>query len=119
MTTILVTGATGTVGSSLIPLLRGRGVDVRALVRDPDRAQRISAAGAQIVHGDFRNPASLRAAFDGVDAVFLAYGNVPEQVEYECAVIDETESRAREGLSSCPRAAPPRTPRWRTGTGTP
>ena len=91
MTTILVTGATGTVGSSLIPLLRGRGVDVRALVRDPDRAQRISAAGAQVVHGDFRNPASLRAAFDGVDAVFLAYGNVPEQVEYECAVIDETE----------------------------
>ena len=91
MTTILVTGATGTVGSSLIPLLRGRGVDVRALVRDPDRAQRISAAGAQVVHGDFRDPASLRAAFDGVDAVFLAYGNVPEQVEYECAVIDETE----------------------------
>jgi uncharacterized protein YbjT (DUF2867 family) len=38
MTTILVTGATGTVGSTLIPLLRARGVDVRALVRDPDRA---------------------------------------------------------------------------------
>lgn len=91
MTTILVTGATGTVGSSLIPLLRGRGVDVRALVRDRDRAQRISAAGAQIVHGDFRNPASLRAVLDGVDAVFLACGNVPEQVEFECAVIDETE----------------------------
>lgn len=91
MTTILVTGATGTVGSTLIPLLRGRGVDVRALVRDPDRAQRISAAGAHIVQGDFRNPASLRAALDGIDAVFLACANVPEQVEHECAVIDETE----------------------------
>ena len=91
MTPILVTGATGTVGSTLIPLLRGRGVDVRAFVRDPDRAQRISAAGVQIVHGDFRNPASLRAALEGVEAVFLACGNVPEQVEYECAVIDETE----------------------------
>jgi len=88
MTTILVTGATGTVGSTLIPLLRARGRDVRALVRDPDRAQRISAAGAQIVQGDFGNPASLRAALDGV---FLACGNVPAQVEHECGVIDETE----------------------------
>jgi nucleoside-diphosphate-sugar epimerase len=52
MTTILVTGATGTVGSTLIPLLRARGTDVQALVRDPDRAQRISAAGTQIVQGD-------------------------------------------------------------------
>ncbi len=43
------------------------------------------------MHGDFRNPASLRAVLDGIDAVFLACGNVPEQVEYECAVIDETE----------------------------
>jgi len=91
MTTILVTGATGTVGSTLIPLLRARGMDVRALVRDPDRAQRISAAGAQIVQGAFANPASLRAGLDGVDAVFLACGNVPEQVEHECGVIDEAE----------------------------
>ena len=91
MTTVLVAGATGTVGSTLIPLLRARGVDVRALVRDPDRAQRISAAGAEIVKGDFSDPVSVRAALDGVDAVFLACGNVAEQVDYECAVIDEAE----------------------------
>ena len=38
--------------------------------------------------GDFADPASVRAAVDGVDAVFLACGNVPDQVEYECTVID-------------------------------
>ena len=35
--TILVTGATGSVGSTLIPLLTARGATVRALVRDPGR----------------------------------------------------------------------------------
>ncbi len=90
--TILVTGASGTVGSQLISLLRGRRIDVRALVRDPDRANAISATGAQLVTGDFADPGSLRAALDGVSAVFLACGNVREQVDYECAVIDAVET---------------------------
>jgi len=90
--TILVTGATGTVGSPLISRLRERRVDVRALVRHPDRAGGIAAAGAHLVGGDFGDPASLRAALDGVSAVFLACGNVPEQVDYECAVIDAAET---------------------------
>lgn len=106
MTTILVTGATGTIGSALIPLLRARGVDVRALVRNPDRAQRISAASTQIVKGDFSDRASLRAAVDGVDTVFLACGNVPERVEYECAVIDEADSAGAQGIVTDPSPEP-------------
>ena len=86
-TTILVTGATGTVGTSLIPLLTARGANVRALVRDAGRTK-ISDSRIQTVVGDFADPASLRVAVEGVDAVFLACGNVPEQVAYECAVID-------------------------------
>ena len=86
-TTILVTGATGTIGSTLIPLLTARGATVRALVRDPGRTP-ISDRRVQTAVGDFADPATLRAAVESVDAVFLACGNVPEQVAYECAVID-------------------------------
>ena len=86
--TILVTGATGTVGSTLIPLLAARGATVRALVRDPGRPGGSPIAGAS--SWSATSPIRPRYAppVDGVDAVFLACGNVPDQVEYECTVID-------------------------------
>ena len=89
MTTILLTAATGTVGSAMLDPLLTRGARVRALVRDPDRAGPLAAAGATVVRGDFADPASLRPALVGVDAVFLACGNVPDQVQLECTVVDE------------------------------
>jgi uncharacterized protein YbjT (DUF2867 family) len=95
MTTVLVTGATGTIGSALVPLLTARGVKVSALVRDPSRAESIHGDNVSIQAGDFADPASLRAAVEGVDSVFLACGNVPDQVAYECAAIDEA---ARAGV---------------------
>lgn len=91
MTTILVTGATGTVGSTLVPRLSAQGVTVRALVRYLDPAIPMWGSNVQIALGDFADPASLRDALDGVDAVFLACGNVPDQVAYECAVIDAAQ----------------------------
>lgn len=66
VSTIGVTAATGTIGSIVIRLLHARGLDVRPLGRD-------SASGAGL---------------DGVDVLFLACGNVPEQVDFECAMID-------------------------------
>ena len=60
MTTILVTGATGAVGSALVPLLRARGADVVALVRDPSRAESILGDGVQFKVGDFADRSSLR-----------------------------------------------------------
>ncbi len=42
---ILVTGATGNVGSLLIPNLTNLGVDVRALTRDESKAQGLKDAG--------------------------------------------------------------------------
>ncbi|OLF18182.1 NAD(P)H-binding protein [Actinophytocola xanthii] len=66
---ILVTGATGTVGTHLVPALTARGAAVRAMTRDPAAAP--VASGVEVVRGDFDDPASLAAAVAGVRAVFL------------------------------------------------
>src|SRR5581483_11810827 len=50
--TVLVTGGTGFVGHHVVHALRARNVTVRALVRDPSRARRLSAWGAELVVGD-------------------------------------------------------------------
>jgi uncharacterized protein YbjT (DUF2867 family) len=95
MHTILVTGATGNVGSAVVGELGDRGLPVRAFVRDPDRAAAVLGPDVALAVGDFAEPASIRAALDGIDAVFLACGNVPPQVEYETRVID---AAARAGV---------------------
>jgi nucleoside-diphosphate-sugar epimerase len=63
---ILVTGATGKVGSRLVKRLVRRGDQVRALVRDPSK---LDAPGAEAITGDLHDPASLEAAVRGVDAM--------------------------------------------------
>ena len=77
---ILVTGATGNVGSLLIPNLTSLGADVRALVRDESKAQGLKDAGVEIVVGDLDKPDTLDAAFRGVDKVFLITPPNPNQV---------------------------------------
>lgn len=69
MTTVLVTGGTGFVGPHVIHTLRARDVPVRALVRNPAQAARLTAWGVELVQGDVTDPASLRRACTGVDAV--------------------------------------------------
>ena len=95
MDTILVTGATGNVGSAVVEELGDRGLPVRAFVRNPDRAAAVLGPDVELAVGDFAEPASIRAALDGIEVVFLACGNVPPQVEYETRVID---AAARAGV---------------------
>lgn len=66
---LLVTGATGKVGSRLSKRLAARGDHVRALVRDRARAAGLREAGIELVDGDLLDPSSLATAVDGVDAV--------------------------------------------------
>jgi uncharacterized protein YbjT (DUF2867 family) len=68
---ILVTGATGNVGRRVVERLVERGEPVRAYVRDPGRAA--LPQGVEVVKGDLTDPGALRAALDGVDAVFLLW----------------------------------------------
>ena len=77
---ILVTGATGNVGSLLIPDLIAMGADVRALVRDESKAQGLIDAGVEVIIGDLDKPDTLDAAFRGVDKVFLITPPNPNQV---------------------------------------
>lgn len=74
----LVVGATGTLGGSIAKRLLAAGDRVRVLVRErsPARAanprtepDELAGAGAEVVTGDLRDPASLRAALAGVDVV--------------------------------------------------
>lgn len=88
MTRILVTGATGIVGSRVSAALANTDHDVRTLVRDPAAAAALLPDGIRPVRGDYADPASLDAALDGVDAVFLACGNLPQQVEFEIRMVD-------------------------------
>jgi nucleoside-diphosphate-sugar epimerase len=66
---ILVTGATGKVGSRLAKRLVQRGDHVRALVREPARALDLREAGIELVEGDLLQEATLAAAVRAVDAV--------------------------------------------------
>jgi len=66
---VLVTGATGFIGPHVVHALRSRDLAVRALVRDPARAGLLAAWGVELTRGDVTDPASLRAAAAGADAV--------------------------------------------------
>ena len=69
---ILVAGATGLLGADTCLRLRHRGSMVRALVRktaDPARLEQLRTAGVELAWGDLKDPASLRDACRGADAV--------------------------------------------------
>ena len=75
---ILLTGATGTVGSALLRRLTTAGAPVRCLVRDPRRLgdQRVRV---QIALGDLANPASFRNALRGVETVVHMGASIRDQ----------------------------------------
>jgi uncharacterized protein YbjT (DUF2867 family) len=85
---IVVTGATGNVGSQAASELRRKGVPFRAFVRDPDKARRVLGDDVALAVGDFEDRASIRRALEGVDAVLLVSATHPNQVEHEKSVID-------------------------------
>ncbi len=75
---ILLTGATGTVGSALLRRLVASGESVRCLVRDPKRlgGERVRV---QLALGDLGDPASFRNALRGVDTVIHLAASIRDQ----------------------------------------
>jgi dihydroflavonol-4-reductase len=68
--TVLLTGASGFVGSAVARVLRQAGFHVRALVRPSSPTAHLTELGLEFVRGDLRDPVSLRAAFPGVRYLF-------------------------------------------------
>ena len=72
MMRVLVTGATGFVGTAVVRALCAEGDEVIGLVRDPARAADLAAIGAVLHRGDMRDPTSYTPLVAGVDAVVHA-----------------------------------------------
>jgi len=85
---MVIIGATGQVGGEVLRRLVQRDVPVRALVRDPAKAESVRRRGVETVEGDFARPETLVRALEGADTMFLACAAVPEQVELESDAID-------------------------------
>jgi uncharacterized protein YbjT (DUF2867 family) len=98
---ILLTGATGLVGSALLTRLTAQGTPVRALVRDPRRlgAQRVRV---QIALGDLGDPRSFRHALRGVDTVIHLAASTRDQPG---ASIEELNTIATWRLATAARRA--------------
>ena len=92
MASILVTGATGGLGTNVIAEAGRRGLEVRALVRDPTRVQ--GAHGLELVQGDALDPAAVTQALEGRDALFhivnVAFGR--DWVETTTRLLDSAIS---------------------------
>jgi uncharacterized protein YbjT (DUF2867 family) len=80
---ILVTGASGTIGSELVKLLVEAGQSVRAGYR----SRRPDLAGIDSVRLDFETGEGLESAVAGVDAVFLLAGSLEDQATAEIRVV--------------------------------
>jgi uncharacterized protein YbjT (DUF2867 family) len=74
---ILVTGATGHVGSEVVKELQKRKADVRILIR---KEETTAPAGVQVVVGDLLDPVSVEKALHGVDKLYLLNAVSPDEL---------------------------------------
>ena len=74
MSTVLVVGATGSIGRLVVEEAIRRGYTTRALVRNPDKARRLPPE-ADVIMGDVTRPDTLSRAVDGVDGVVFTLGS--------------------------------------------
>lgn len=74
----LVTGGTGFLGGHIVDELVTNGHEVRCLIRDHNRSQRLVDLGVEVIEGDLREATSLVEAVRGIDYVFHAAAKVSD-----------------------------------------
>ncbi|MFC3687920.1 NAD(P)H-binding protein [Aquipuribacter hungaricus] len=86
--TVLVTGATGDIGTLLVHELVQAGVPLRVLVRRPDQVEDHRRRGIDASLGSLDDPGAVRRAMTGVSQLFLLAPNGPEQHTWDRTAID-------------------------------
>ena len=86
--TILVTGATGNVGSQVVQQLIAAGITPRVAVRSLKKADTLKQAGAEPVEMDLDKPETVQPAFEGVENVFLVSPFVPNMVQLAAILVE-------------------------------
>src|SRR5438477_12330422 len=85
---VLVTGATGTIGRDVAKRLCEKGVSVRAAVRDQAKARRQFGSNIALAPFDFENEKTFFGALEGVEKVFLLPPLLPNQLEVMNVFVD-------------------------------
>lgn len=100
---VLVTGATGLLGSHIVERLVLQGFQVRALARMTSNLDHLRTTGAKIVFGDIEDRSSLPAALEGVEVVFHTAARVMpgwgSWQQFEAAIVKGTENMLWAGQS--------------------
>ena len=92
---ILVTGATGQIGSKITEGLIQSKADVRVFVRDENRLGDLKNENIQVAEGTFEDMESLEKALEGVDRLMLIGRDNPDQVQQHLNVI---QTAKRQGV---------------------
>ena len=98
---ILVTGATGNNGTEIVKRLAATHVQVRAMVRNPERAGAIALPFVEVVQGDFDRPATLLSALAGVERAFLLTSSSERAQSQRIAFIDAARRSGIVHIGNC------------------
>jgi nucleoside-diphosphate-sugar epimerase len=104
---VLITGATGFVGSHLVAALAERGAEIRALVRRTSQVAQLERLGVERIEGGLDDPAALARGVEGADVVFhlAALTSARSAEEYEWTNVHGT-SRLLSAIAAA--GAPPK-----------
>jgi uncharacterized protein YbjT (DUF2867 family) len=90
--TILVTGASGTIGSHLVRELQAAKANFRVMTSKAESVAAYQAKGIDAVQGDFADAASLATAFAGVNTLFLLLPLVPNKLELAATAVNAAKA---------------------------